>query len=169
MAEGDDPKTADLGFLVGTWIISGEHYNVLKPDSAGTPETGTKACQYALEEDGVPAYITCANESVYGESQKASYIEYINYNPYAGGYEKTNFFGGWPVKVIEKVSYDKDTRVVEIQGRVEVDNKIDSYVEYWRFNDDFSAFEREAWFNPSSLPMTEFRLILKGRGVKAGE
>jgi len=166
-SENEGPQTTDLGFLVGTWNISGYHYNVSNPDAEATPESGTKVCKYTLEVDGAPSYITCINNSVYGEDSKSSYIEYINYNQFAGGFEKTNFFDGWPVKVIEKVSYDEETRVVEIQGRVEVENKIDSYVEYWRFNEDYSAFDREAWINLSSLPMTEYRLIVKGQGVKA--
>jgi len=163
------PRTADLDFLIGRWKITAVHYDVTNPKDPGRRETGTKVCRYTLNVGDEPSYVVCENDSIYrgddGESHEA-YIEYINYNPFVEAFEKTNFFAGFPVKVIERVAYDAKTRVVEIRGRVEVSNSTDSYVEYWRFNEDFSKFEREAMINLASMPMTEYRLILSGEGVR---
>ncbi len=136
-------KTADLGFLIGTWKVSTAHYDVSDPKAPPRQETGTKICRYALEGDEGPAFIVCENDSTYkGEEEfHEGYIEYINYNPYVGAFEKTNFFSSFPVKVIERVAFDPATRVVEIRGRVEVENDITPTSSYWRFNKDFSAFK----------------------------
>jgi len=170
--QADEPGTGDLEFLVGTWNITALHYDVTNPEDKGRQETGTKVCRHALENGGEPAYITCENISIYklpeGESHEA-YIEYINYNPFVGAFEKANFFSSFPVKVIERVTFDAATRVIEIRGRVEVEHNVDSYVEYWRFNKDFSVFDRKAMINLSSMPMTEYRLILSGKGVRASK
>jgi len=169
---GETPTTSDLGFLVGTWNISATHYDVSNAKAPPRRETGTKACQYKLKSGDDPAFIVCENNSIYkgvDDEFPEAYIEYINYNPYVSSFEKTNFFSSFPVKVIERVAFDPSTRVVEIRGRVEVENSIDSYVEYWRFDEEFSSFEREALINRSSMPMTEYRTILSGKGVRADE
>jgi len=164
-----EPKTSDMAFLIGTWDITADHFNVSEPGAPARPERGSKVCEFALEIAGEASYITCENRSVYEGKQESVYVEYINYNPYAESFEKTNFFSGWPVKVIERVAFDEATRVVEIRGRTEVENEVTTYVEYWRFNEDYSAFDRQAWINLASMPMTEYRLIVSGKGVRAGE
>lgn len=170
--QGEGPRTGDLGFLIGTWNITAVHYDVSDPEAPGRQETGTKVCRYALESAGEPSYIACENNSIYkgaGDESHEAYVEYINYNPYVEAFEKANFFDSFPVKVIERVTFDAATRVVEIRGRVEVENNVDSYVEYWRFNEDHSAFDREAMITRSSMPLTEYRPILSGKGVRASE
>lgn len=168
---GRRPKTSDLSFLVGTWKVAATHYDVGDPKAPPRTETGSKVCRYALESEGEPAFIMCENHSIYrseGATKGApeAYLEYLNYNPHAESFEKTNLFSSFPVKVIERVAFDPVTRVVEIRGRVEVDRREDSYVEYWRFDADYRAFDREASFNHSSMPMTEFRTILSGRNIR---
>jgi len=170
-AEGgaEVPRTSDLGFLRGTWTITADHYDVSDTDTPPRPESGTKICEFKLEAGGVPSFIVCENDTVYEDGTESAYIEYINYNSYVKAFEKTNFFSGWPVKVIERVTFDSGTRVVEIRGRIEIESNVDSYVEYWRFNEDYSEFEREAWINRSFMPMTEYRLIVSGKGARAAD
>lgn len=168
--QGKAPATGDLGFLIGTWNITAVHHDLSDPKAPGRRETGSKACRYTLENGGEPSYIVCENNSIYkgaDDEFPEAYIEYINYNPYVEAFEKTNFFSGFPVKVIERVTFDPSTRVVESRGRVEVENSVDSYVEYWRFNEDFSAFERAALISRPPMPMTEYRPIVSGKGVRA--
>jgi len=170
-AQSRSPKTADLGFLIGTWKLTAVHFDTADPKAAARQETGTKACRYALETAGEPAYIVCENSSIYrssgeGEESHEAYVEYLNYNPHVEAFEKTNFFSSFPVKVIERVTFDAATRTLEIRGRVEVGNSVDSYVEYWRFDAGYSAFDREALINRSSMPMTEYRRIVSGRNVR---
>jgi len=160
------PATSDLGFLRGTWMIAADHYDVSNTNAPPRPESGTKTCEFKLESGGVPSFIVCENDSVYEGENESAYIEYINYNPYVKAFEKTNFFSGWPVKVIERVTFDAGKREVEVRGRVEVESNVDSYVEYWRFNEDYSEFEREAWMNRPFMPMTEYRLIVSGKGTR---
>jgi len=171
-ARSEGPATRDLGFLVGTWKITAVHYDVSDPQAPERRETGTKTCRWALESEGEPAFVFCENESVYesgGETWREAYLEYLNYNPYVEAFEKTNLFAGFPVKVIERVAFDAATGVVEIRGRVEVGNSVESYVETWRFDRERTAFEREALINRSSMPLTEYRKILSGRGVRVVE
>lgn len=163
------PGIRDLDFLLGTWKVTALHYDVSRPETPGRPERGTKVCRWALETAGEPAFIVCENRSVYGGEDEEAYLEYINYNPYAGSFEKTNLFSGFPVKVVERLAFDPVTRVVEIRGRVEVENRTDTYVETWRFDEKFGAFDREALMNLSTMPLTEYRRIVSGRNVRAAE
>lgn len=171
-ARSEGPATRDLGFLVGTWKITAVHYDVSDPQAPERRETGTKSCRWALESEGEPAFVFCENDSVYesgGETWREAYLEYLNYNPYVEAFEKTNLFSGFPVKVIEEVRFDAASRVVEIRGRVAFGGTVDTYVETWRFDETFSSFEREALLNRSSMPLTEYRRILSGRGLRIVE
>lgn len=162
----EGPSTTDLGFLVGTWNLTHEGFDITNPGTPGRAQTGLKVCAYDLEFSGTPTFIRCETTSSTSDGSQVKHVEYINYNPEAETFEKANFFNIWPVKVIEAVRFDGAARVVEIRGRVALEEGLETYVEYWRFNEDYSAFDREAWMNLPSFPLTEFRQTIAGRGVK---
>lgn len=165
--EGASPRTTDLGFLVGTWEVSVEGFNIHDPDAPPVSRTSTKVCEYALEFKGEPTFIVCETTSETSDGSEVKLVEYINYNPEAGAFEKANIYNVWPVKVIETLTFDKEKRVIEIRGRVNLEEGLESYVEYWNFNEDYSSFERAAWMNYPTFAMTDFRQTLKGLAVKA--
>lgn len=168
LAQGADegPTTTDLGFLVGTWRLTHEGFDITNPSTPVRAQTAVKVCGYALEFADTPTFIRCETTSSASDGNQVKHVEYINYNPEAEAFEKANLFNIWPVKVIEEVRFDGEARVVEIRGRVALEEGLETYVEYWRFNEDYSAFDREAWMNLPSFPITEYRRTIAGRGVK---
>ena len=166
------PRITDLDFLVGTWAIRFEIHDTHAPERGVIIiEEGTQTCRYDLTHRGEPQFIVCdgavraIEDSPVLAGRARTFRESIRYNRFINGFERIGIFSNWPSHSEERVFWHPEQRVLELRGRLDVqDGLLERYEDLYTFSEDFSAYERRNVANFSDMPETLYRLTLAGTG-----
>ncbi|WP_420601967.1 hypothetical protein [Flagellimonas sp.] len=165
------PSIKDLDFLIGTWEIQFEFYNTYHPEKGvWFTEKGKQVCYYDLDLNGEPRYIICKGEvtsdSGRFKDRKRTFLEAIRYGNFVDGFERVGLYSNWPGTAKERLSYDSISRVMTIEGELEVRNGKERYEDIYSFDQNHTSYTRKNVANFPDMPITKFNLTVKGTGKK---
>ena len=169
------PTVQDLDFMIGTWEITFKFYDTHAPEKGVIfTEKGTQKCEYDLDLNGVPMFITCKGElscdsgKIKGRTRTIQ--ESIRYGPFVNAFERIGLYSNWPGTGLETFQYEPNSHEIVIKGELAVQKgMLERYEDVYQFNEDFSYFERKNVANFSDMPITKFNLTLEGTGRKVRE
>ncbi|MHA7872952.1 MAG: hypothetical protein ACX939_11435, partial [Hyphococcus sp.] len=167
---GEAPTIRDLDFLIGVWEIENKVYYHYEPDRLLFVEKGRQECRYDLLLDEEPQYITCEGQWRVDQDDRQRYRETrtsISYNRFMGAFEQIGVYSNWPSHGANRVTFDSETRVMFLEGELEVqDNVIERLQDKRTYNEDLTAYDVVNVANFSNLPITQFNRVYEGKGRK---
>jgi len=162
------PTIQDLDFLIGTWDVTFGFYDPRKPGSeVALTEKGIVICKFDMEFNGIAKFIVCEGKMDGSNGWKRTFKEYTEYNRLKNTFERIAIYSNWPGMARDQVIYNSEERLLDIRGTLDVQNHlVERYQDYYRFNEDFTAYERTAVSNFSDMPVDEYNLVFKSSARK---
>ncbi|SNT20552.1 hypothetical protein SAMN05421640_2847 [Ekhidna lutea] len=171
------PTVQDLDFFTGKWEVTLEIYDTHKPNADPIfVEKGYQVNEYELNYKGIPMFLTSRGYlEIVETDEKRKHLmgrtrefqESIRYGNFESSFERIGLYSNWPATGIETMTYDSISRMFIIRGNLNVQNNmLERYVDTYKFNEDYTYFERTNIANFSDMPITEYNLTLKGTGRK---